>query len=284
MDLPLLPARCRAGGRGFHAAVAGILEARAPKPGNVHPGASFADLTHADLVAAAVATAAAMEDAARTPLGRTIFTAVTASRAATRSNANLGIILAIAPLAAVPAAAGSPGPEAVAAVLSGLTPADAADVWRAIALANPGGLGTSPRHDLAGPPPADLLAAMRAAADRDAIARLWAEGYTPLHAGLVADIAAALDAGAAIDDAVVHGFLAQLAREPDSLIARRHGEETARDVSRRAAAVLARPGLLSEFDQSLRTPRRINPGTTADLTAAALFVLLESGRLVARPT
>jgi triphosphoribosyl-dephospho-CoA synthase len=282
VSLPPLPARCGPGGRGFHAAVASILEARAAKPGNVHPGASFPDLAHADLVAAAVAIAAPLEDAPRVPLGRTILAAVTAARAATPSNANLGIILAIAPLAAVPAGSAATDPAGTAAVLAGLTPADAADVWRAIALANPGGLGKSPRHDLAGPPPADLLDAMRAAADRDSIARLWAEGYAPLHAGLVADIAAALDAGAAVDDAIVRGFLAQLAREPDSLIVRRHGLETARDVSRRAAAALARPALVAEFDRSLRTPRRINPGTTADLTAAALYVLLESGRLVPR--
>lgn len=283
VSLPPLPPRCRPGGRGFHAAVAGALEARAPKPGNVHPGASFADLAHADLVAAAVASATAIEDAHVMPLGRTILAAVTAARGATASNANLGIILAIAPLAAVPVR-GDTRPEAVASVLAGLSPADAADVWRAIAIAAPGGMGTSPRHDLAGPPPADLLEAMRAAADRDAIARLWSDGYGALHAGLVADIAAALDANATIDEAVVTGFLAQLAREPDSLIVRRHGMETARDVSRRAAAALTEPGLRDEFDRSLRTPRRINPGTTADLTAAALYILLESGRLVVSPT
>jgi triphosphoribosyl-dephospho-CoA synthase len=288
VSLPPLPARCRPGGRGWCAAFASILEASAPKPGNVHPGAAFADLRHADLVAAGIAIAAPFEDAAARPLGRTIRAAVSAARAVTASNANLGIVLAIAPLAAVPdvptAAAGVaaslvPRPADVAAVLAGLTPADAADVWQAIRLAAPGGMGASPRHDLAHPPPDDLLEAMRVAAPHDAIARLWAEGYASLHDGLVADIAAGLDAGAPLDDAIVTAFLTQLAREPDSLIARRHGLAVAADVSCRAAAVLARPDTLPAFDRSLRTPHRLNPGTTADLTAAALYILLMSGRL-----
>ena len=273
-----LPDTCPPHGRGWSAAAASILEASAAKPGNVHPTAEFPDLTHAELVAAGLAIAPAMEQAAEVPLGRTILVAVTAARSVTRSNANLGIVLAIAPLAAVPD--GRPaGPAAVAEVLAGLTPADAADVWQAIGLAQPGGMGQSSQHDLAGPPPDDLLAAMRLAAPHDAIARLWADGYDSLGNGLVADLEAALGRGLALDDAIVHAFLAQLAREPDSLIARKHGLPVAVEVSRRATAALAHPQTIPEFDRFLRSPRRLNPGTTADLTAAALYILIRRGRL-----
>jgi len=289
--VPLLPSSCRAWGRGWCAATAGMLEAWAAKPGNVHPAAAFADLSHADLVAAALAIAPAMERAAEVPLGRTILAAVTASRAVTRSNANLGIVLAIAPLAAVPddrcaASHGmAPRPADVAAVLARLTPADAADVWRAIGLARPGGMGTSPRHDLAGPPPEDLLEAMRIAAPRDAIARLWTDGYAALDDGPVRDLDAALAAGRPLDEAIVAAFLAQLARQPDSLIARRHGPDVADEVSRRAAAAAGDPGRRAALDRDLRA-RGINPGTTADLTAAALYMLVADGRLrpAARPS
>jgi len=118
------------------------------------------------LVAAGRAIAPAIEAAPSQPLGRTILAAVSASRCVTRSNANLGIILAIAPLASVPGAeAGRPfRPDDVAAVLTRLTHEDAADTWKAIALAAPGGMGRRGRWDLAGPPPDDLLAAMSAAA------------------------------------------------------------------------------------------------------------------------
>ena len=277
--LDRLRGMCQPGGRGWCAGAACILEAATPKPGNVHPGAAFPDLSHAELVEAALAITPTLERAAAVPLGRTILDAVMASRRVTRSNANLGIVLAIAPLAA----ADSLHPAAVAAALARLGAADAADVWRAIAVARPGGLGTTTGHDLAAPPPPSLLEAMRQAADRDQIARLWATGYAALFAGPVADLAAEVAAGGPLDDCILRTHLRQLAREPDTLIVRRHGAAVAADVSRRAAAVLA-AGLAwreaaEAFDRSLRQPERVNPGTTADLVAAALYILLRDGRI-----
>jgi triphosphoribosyl-dephospho-CoA synthase len=287
--LARLPPSCPPGGRGWCAAAASVLETRAAKPGNVHPGASFPDLTHADLVAAGLAIAPEIELAGTMPLGRTVRDAVAAARAVTRSNANLGIVLAIAPLAAGSTA--EAGARTIAAlvagaasVLSRLSPADASDVWEAIQIAQPGGLGTRSRLDVAGPPPEDLLEAMRLAAPHDLIARLWAEGYQSLADGLVADLTAAFDAGLALEAAIVRAFLMQLAREPDSLIARRHGRDTAADVSLRAADAVARPDTIAAFDRFLRSPRRLNPGTTADLTAAALYMLLWTGRISVGPT
>jgi len=229
-------------------------------------------------VAAGLAVAAAMERATEVPLGRTILDAVTAARTVTRSNANLGIVLAIAPMAA--AADASADPAAIAAVLARLTPADAVDVWQAIRLAQPGGMGHSGQHDLAGPPPDDLMAAMRLAAPHDAIARLWTEGYESLHGGLVADVRVAVCRGLTLHDAIVDAFLAQLAREPDSLIARKHGLPVALEVSRHAAVARAAPETIPAFDRFLRSPRRLNPGTTADLTAAALYILIREGSLL----
>ena len=284
-----IPASCRPWGRGWCATAACLLEALAPKPGNVHPAADFADLSHAELVAAGIAIGPPLDRAAERPLGRVVLEAVEASRRCTRSNANLGIVLAIAPLAA----AGSVTAGNVADVLARIGADDAADIWQAIAIANPGGMGTSGRWDVAGPPPTDLLEAMRLSAPRDQIGRLWSHGYGELFDGLVADLAgeiaglsaAGQPAAQPLLDAIVRGFLRQLARSPDSLIARKHGPEVAADVSAGAAAVLARahdagwPAALAAFDRRLRSPRRINPGTTADLVAAALYILLRDGRL-----
>lgn len=285
--LAAVPAACSPWGRGWCGAVAGIVEAAAAKPGNVHPEASFEDLSFADLAAAAVAIAPTLEAAAAQPLGETILAAVRASRSVTPSNANLGIVLLLAPLAAVPD--DHLPPVALAAAVDGvLAQADARDaalVWEAIALARPGGLGTSDRWDVAGPAPTDLRVAMRHAAPRDTIARLWAFGYGPLVAGPVADIRAALDDGLPLEAAIVRGHLRQLAREPDSLIGRRHGAAVAAEASARAAALVAAestPGwepAVAAFDRWLREPRRLNPGTTADLVAAALYILLRAGRL-----
>ena len=122
-----LPPACLPWSRGWCAAVAGILEAAAAKPGNVHPGSCFPDLSFADLVAAAIASGAELAQAGRRPLGETILAAVAASRGASPSNANLGIVLLIAPLAAVPDA---PLTAAAAdAMLAGLDAYDAAAIW-----------------------------------------------------------------------------------------------------------------------------------------------------------
>lgn len=282
-----LPADIRPGGRGWSAAAACILEASAAKPGNVHPAAAFPDLSHDELVAVALAIAPVMEAATHRILGSTILSAVEASRRVSRSNANLGIVLALAPLAAVPAEPGHLAAAirtgAVVDRLEAVDRDDAALVWQAIATAQPGGLGTVEACDLADPPPHDLLAAMRLAADRDEIARLWTTGYGPLLDGLVADLEEELRT-VPLEDAIIRGFLRQLARRPDTHVVRRHGSGMAADVSRRAAAVLAAPAndwraALAAFDRSLREPTRINPGTTADLVAVALYILVYDGRL-----
>ena len=268
--------------RGWCAATACRLEASAPKPGNVHPGAAFPDLDHHDLVSAGLAIAPLLDAAPGVPLGATILGCVRASRRVTRSNANLGIILALAPMAATPGPHGPIDPAAVSATLARLTAADAAAVWEAIRAAAPGGLGRRDRHDLAAPPPDDLLDAMRTAAGHDQIARLWADGYGPLRDGLVADLAGERARGMSLDDAIVRAFLRQLAREPDSLIVRRHGADVAARVSAGAAGVLASAdwrGAAKQLDTHLRGPTRINPGTTADLVATALYILLWEGRL-----
>ncbi len=284
--LTSIPLTCPRWGRGWCVAAASILEASAPKAGNVHPGASFADLSHDDFVAAGLAIAPVFEAAASAPVGVPVRAAVEASAAVTRSNANLGIVLALAPLVAVPREAGSAaqaiGNGAVERVLAGLTPADAAAVWQAIAVARPGGLGTSARFDLDGPPPVDLRAAMAHAADRDQIAALWARGYAGLLAGPVADLAREFAAGAGLADAIVRAHVVQLAREPDSLIARRHGPARAAEVSRAAAAIplatAAWRTAVADFDGGLRAAG-VNPGTSADLIAAALYILLDDAGL-----
>lgn len=274
---------CVVGSRGWCAAAAGIVEATAVKPGNVHPGASFPDLAYDDLVAAAVAIAPAIDRAAATPVGHTILAAVEAARAATDTNANFGIILVTTPLAAVPD--GEPlDAAAVERVLARLDAGDAAAIWRAIARARPGGMGRVATDDVAGPPPDDIRAAMRSAAGRDWIAALWAHGFEPLFAGPVADLAAAVDAGLPLLDAVVDCHVRQLARAPDSLIVRRHGAGIAALVSAAAAGIPpagdpGRPAALARFDRMLRIPTRRNPGTTADLVAAALYILFRTGRV-----
>jgi triphosphoribosyl-dephospho-CoA synthase len=136
---------------------------------------------------------------------------------------------------------------------------------------------------------------MLLARNRDAIARLWADHYTPLFRsdsddpGMVWILEEALATGLPAGAAIQHAFLHHLAFHHDSLIRRRHGEAVATEVSQQAAAILSlppadRPAAVERFDATLRAGSRcdghrrpINPGTTADLVAAGLFVLLRRG-------
>jgi triphosphoribosyl-dephospho-CoA synthase len=275
---PLAPGAC--------AALACIWEATAPKPGNVYRGADFADMSYVDFLTSAVAIVPAIDRAAEQGVGHTVLDGVAATRAAIGPiNTNLGILLLIAPLAAV--RIDEPLGAEIAGVLERLTVDDTRHVYAAIRLVQPGGLGRADEADVNAEPPAiTLRAAMQLAAERDLVARQYANNFADVFAAAdrLADHAATLPLG----DAIVRTFLEQLRAEPDTLIARKCGETTAREVSGAAASVLeclssgadAYQALLADFDFWLRSDgNRLNPGATADLIAAALFVLLRERRL-----
>ncbi|MFC6737615.1 triphosphoribosyl-dephospho-CoA synthase, partial [Halolamina salina] len=80
-------------------------------------------------------------------------------------------------------------------------------------------------------------------------------------------------------------FLRQLAAEPDTLVWTNHGEETAQEVRERAETALAEVERGESLDPAEELAEAfveegINPGTTADRVAAALFVALERGLTV----
>src|SRR5205085_6863187 len=84
------------------ATLACLLEATAPKVGNVHRGADFENLTFTDFVVSAVAIGPAMETAKTGGVGVAILESIKATRQLVDTNTNLGMVLLLAPLAAVP--------------------------------------------------------------------------------------------------------------------------------------------------------------------------------------
>lgn len=275
------------------AQLACLLEASAPKPGNVAPGRRFTDIGYEHFLASAVAIGEPLAGVAERPLGETVRLAVEATARWAPSNTNLGIVLLLAPLSLAAVRAGSErGPSGVRArlgdVLRATTVSDARDVFAAIRMAQPGGLGHAPEQDVGGDPTVTLLEAMRLAADRDGIAREYATDFSTVFGVGAPALRAARAAGLGWDEAVVETFLTLLATDPDTHIARRCGAEVAADVSRKARAVLGAGGVrslegrraLAEMDAGLRGPgNTFNPGTTADLTAASIFVVLLTSSL-----
>ena len=267
------------------ATLACVYEATAAKPGNVHRGADFDDLTYPDFITSGVMIAPAMERAAAgAALGETVLEAVQATSSAVGTNSNLGIILLLAPLAMVPRDVDLQ--KGISDVLSMLTENDARDVYAAIAAAQPSGLGEVEEHDVASTPPDDLLVAMRAASDRDLVARQYADNFAQVLGEIVPLLCGGVSKGWALWDTIVWAHVSIMSRYPDSLIARKLGSETAAQSAVRAAAVLdsGEPGdeayhrQLADFDFWLRADgHRRNPGTTADLITAGLFAALRDG-------
>lgn len=273
------------------------LDVEAFKPGNVSlqrdgHGMVAADfMLSADLIAAPLTAPAAS-------VGARILAAVEATRARLPYNTNLGIVLMLAPLAhAALARQGDPGLHfGVQRVLASLTVADAADAYAAIRMAQPGGLGTSARHDVREAPTVTLLEAMREAAGRDLIARQYANGYADVFDVAMPRLREARARWRSEQWAMVAAYLRLLALAPDTHIARKHGEAAAAEVTRSARlfdsllAALDDPEQmlpkLRDWDERLKA-RNLNPGSTADLTVAALLaVKLEEvgeGSTAARP-
>jgi triphosphoribosyl-dephospho-CoA synthase len=303
------------------AQLACLLEVSAPKPGNVSPGRHFVDLRYEDFLVSAVAIGEPLAGAGTRPLGATIRLAIEARARWTRSNTNLGIVLLLAPLAKAALKLDGVGGhltrtlrDAVAGVLNETDVQDARDVYAAIRLASPGGLGRVESQDASADPTVSLLEAMRLAAHRDGVAREYATTFETTFGIGVPVLEQARRDGLPWDDAVVETFLKLLAHAPDTHIARRGGEAVAKAASDQAQRALEAGGVRSaagrhaidEMERTLRAdppspeasafagasadksarqaqgsakPNVGNPGTSADLTAAAIFVVLLGGRL-----
>ena len=127
---------------------------------------------------------------------------------------------------------------------------------------------------------------MRLAADRDMVARQYAEDFRDVFQVVVPWLQVAMGEEENLSRAIVRTHLQLMAEFPDSLIARKLGPAIAQQAADRAKQVLDSGPLgspeyqreLAELDFWLRIDgNRRNPGTTADLLAAGLFVLLCEG-------
>lgn len=265
------------------AQMACIWEACASKPGNVNRYHDFSDTSLEDFLLSAVAIGPAFENAAQVGVGQTIWQATVDTRKWVQSNTNLGLILLLVPLAKACLTETENVRQSLRAVLNSLTVEDARLTYAAIRLAQPGGLGQVSQADVAEEPSITLLQAMALAQGRDAIAREYVTSFSiAFEIGLPA-LKGFLSRGVDFSSAIVQTFLSILSQVPDTLIARKKGLEAARQVSKWAGEVLTQGGVftlegrarLAEMDRALRDATHLlNPGTTADLTAAAVFLAL----------
>lgn len=282
------------------ATLACLLEVTAPKPGNVHRAADFEDVSFVDFATSAVVLGSVLDACRENSLGQTVLESVVRTKATVGTNTNLGIVLLLVPLAKIVKSNTSLelGTDVVSEYLSNLTETDGAGVFEAIRLAKPGGLGKVEQSDVNSGDDGliDLLAAMQLAADRDAIARQYVSGYRDVFEVGVPLLTRGRGIFYDLGQAIVYAHVAWMAREPDSLIARKCGLETAQHAQFMASKAIDCLELLDpnqtageeelesfwsavgELDFWLRSDgHRRNPGTTADLIAASLFVGIHNG-------
>jgi triphosphoribosyl-dephospho-CoA synthase len=260
-----------------------ITDIRAFKPGNVSTASPGHGMHADDFIVSADAMAVAIT-AHVVDVGERILRAIEATRAVVPVNTNLGIVLLCAPLAH--AATARVAEQSLRArlrlVLAGLDVYDAELTYRAIRMAEPGGLGRSERHDVAQSPCVTLREAMDEARERDRIAYQYVTDYRDIFETGLPALHDGLARWRSREWAAVHAYLVFLARFADSHIARKHGEEVAASVSlqaRELSQALGRAGdpaqempALEAFDRQLKA-RSINPGTSADMTVATLVAM-----------
>ncbi len=263
-----------------------VLEATAPKVGNVSPGRSFPDLSHVDFIRAADIAAEAFEENdcfAEAILGATVKTSE-----ACRSNVNLGILLLLGPLyradellseRKITLPDQDDWSSAVKDALGDLDAGGELAIFEAISVAAAGGLGRAKKWDVnESHQKVDLIEAMRLAANRDRIARQYVEGFADLLVNVVPVLRQSILECRDWLRGLGHAQIRLMSRESDSLIARKNGEDVAEAVRDRVHGLdLGNIQDWVSLDRELRKQgNQLNPGTTADLIAAGLFVLLRS--------
>lgn len=263
------------------ASLACLLEVCASKPGNVHRGADFADMTLNDFVVSAELFGQAIDSRATDELGLLILNSVQLTQSLVDVNTNLGIILLICPLAIV-ANDGDLSSNAIRRFLKTTTPADAENIFSAIRMANPGGLGKTSEMDVAGEAPTNIFAAMQFSSDQDLVARQYTNNFQQVFDEIVPLLAAGQKQFESLNEAIIYAHVSMLARYGDSLILRKCGTDDCQKVRLMACQALeplatndreAYMAALAELDFWLRSDgNKRNPGTTADLISAGLFV------------
>jgi len=259
------------------------VELQAFKPGNVSVYADGHDMTVEDFRISAEQSAAPISNI-NYSLGERIYYAVKATRDAVGCNTNLGIILLSAPLlmAAQKAQTADELREELTKILENTTVTDAAWVFRAIALAAPGGLGESKQQDVAQKPDVTLTQAMQIASEKDRIALQFTTNYKDVFDFLVLRYNLAFNRWGDAGWSAVAVFSAMLAKYPDSHIERKYGNLHTRMVMDTMALVddklseAGKPEQLVGYLKIIDTKFKlagINPGTTADLTVVTVLTV-----------
>ena len=257
-------------------------EVSSPKPGNVNCYSDAHQMSLQDFLKSAQAIAPILSQK-NLSIGSMILKSVIATQKVVNCNTNLGIILLFAPLckAIHNCHTREQLPESLSLLLNDLTIDDAKKTYEGIRLARAGGLGNSDLHDINNEPTVTLRQAMAYAKDKDSIAAQYLNNYRDIFDLGLTNLTLSINCGESIEWASAFAYLNLLSVIPDSLIIRKQGLSCANllmNESKEMLVKMNKNNKLSKlecdiilWDKELKQ-KAINPGTTADMTAATLLV------------
>ncbi|PCH64224.1 MAG: triphosphoribosyl-dephospho-CoA synthase [Gammaproteobacteria bacterium] len=264
-------------------------EVAAPKPGNVNCFSGGHNMQVQDFLLSAKAIAPVLANPNLT-VGELILQAIQATRTVVNCNTNLGIVLLFAPLcrAIHGCRTFEQLPEALSQILNTLTIDDAKSCYQAIRLADAGGLGKAEKHDIKTIPTINLKQAMALAQKHDTIAKQYLNNYHEIFYIGLPSLTSAINCEESIEWATGLAYLKILSSVPDTLVCRKQSREHASAVSKKAKDLVKKMNNIYRlshlrndiiaWDNELKK-EAINPGTTADLTAATLLLYAFQSKL-----
>jgi triphosphoribosyl-dephospho-CoA synthase len=256
-----------------------------PKPGNVDRCHDFFDIGFSHFITSAVSTYPAFRKAASGQgcLGEILLDAVeTWKKWKIPGNTHFGSLILMIPLAI---AAGRQGVlrTNLINVLKESTTRDAIFFYRAFELINPR-VPDVAEYDLKEPDAIEklrhnsrtLLDLMFLSKNHDLIAAEWATNYE--RSFQTADLIVQNILLFGLNEGIVRTYLQALAEVPDSLVRTKHGSKKAQEVATRAKIALEDESLTKAKKLDLQLLEEdVNPGATADIIAASLFISLLEG-------
>ncbi|WP_299523958.1 triphosphoribosyl-dephospho-CoA synthase [uncultured Methanobrevibacter sp.] len=278
------------------AQIASALEVSGyPKPGNVHRTRDFEDMEFEDFIISGIVIGDTIEEATskvdennlqNAKLGKYILNAVKETDKWVANNTNLGIVMMLTPIACGAAISDnfSQLRQNMIKLMEATTVEDAVDLYDAINIADAGGMGDQEEYDVASENAKEELRinkqtmfdVLKISAPWDRLANEMTSGM-PVVFEIGYPTYDDLKRSTTSNKACVLTFLTILSEIPDTLISRKYGDDKASEVSSQAKELLSFKddvdfeNKLNEFDEYLYK-NKLNPGTTADLTAASIFV------------
>ncbi|KZX12695.1 triphosphoribosyl-dephospho-CoA synthase [Methanobrevibacter curvatus] len=285
------------------AQIASVLEVSGyPKPGNVHRTRDFADMIFEDFLISGVVIGEIVKEAAlnglkiketkdfkNANLGKYIFKGVLETDKWVKNNTNLGILMMIIPISISAAISESffQLQDNISVLMNNSTVNDAIDLYDAINLADAGGMGDQENFDVnSKKAKEELINNNQTMFDVLAISASW----DSLARELTSKMPIAFDLGFVnyVDFkkqysqnlSTVLTFLTILSNVPDTLISRKYGDEQAEEISEMAEEIITGNDDYGSVDFIKKVKdlddylfeNKFNPGTTADLTAASIFL------------